>query len=44
MMFLKEYLKHILLLVPLLLFVADMETEQEHRKIVEAFNKYYKKK
>ena len=44
MMFLKEYLKYILLLFPFLLFVAGIEEEQKHRKFIDSFNKYHKKK
>ena len=44
LMLLKEYFKYLLILIPLLLFIEDVDKEQECRKIVDTFNKYYRKK
>ena len=44
LMLLKEYFKYLLILIPLLFFMNDVDEEQESRKIVDSFNKYYKKK
>ena len=41
-MLLKEYFKYLLILIPLLFFMNDVDEEHESRKIVDSFNKYYK--
>jgi hypothetical protein len=43
LMMLKEYFKYLLILIPVLLFMNDVDEEQEVRKIVDVFNKYFRK-
>jgi hypothetical protein len=43
LMLLKEYFKYLLILIPVLMFMNDVDTEQESRKIVDVFNKYFRK-
>jgi len=43
LMLLKEYFKYLLILIPVLLFMNNVDEEQEARKIVDVFNKYFRK-
>jgi hypothetical protein len=43
LIFLKEYLKYLLLLIPLILFIEEQEKEQECKNFVDSFTKHLKK-